>query len=101
MMLVTFTWLPPSWEAMLPQKFSAATTWIVLPPEPDDEAVEELPLVEQAVTVRATRTPTPPRANRDGRDAAGRDGTALMTRDLLNQAGPRQRDTGTPGHHPR
>src|SRR2546425_281037 len=24
MMLVTFTWVPPSWPAMLPQKFSAA-----------------------------------------------------------------------------
>src|SRR5579864_64888 len=28
MTLVTWTRLPPSWAAMLPQKFSAATTWI-------------------------------------------------------------------------
>jgi hypothetical protein len=57
MMLVTFTWLPPSWEAMLPQKFSAATTWIVLPELLPVAAVslvsdEE---VEQAVAVAAVR----------------------------------------------
>jgi hypothetical protein len=67
MMLVTLTWLPPSWEAMLPQKFSAATTWIVFPPpEPEDEAVDE-PLpeegeVEQAVAAIAVMAATPPRA---------------------------------------
>jgi hypothetical protein len=91
---------------MLPQKFSAATTWIVFPPpEPADEAVEEvLPEedeVEQAVAVIAVMAATPPRANRDDRRTAGRDGAALMKRDLLNQAGPRRRDTGTAGHLPR
>ncbi|GHE15085.1 hypothetical protein GCM10010339_88570 [Streptomyces alanosinicus] len=56
-MLVTFTWLPPSCEAMLPQKFSAATTWIVLP-EPLPPLVVAVSLVceeevEQAVAVAA------------------------------------------------
>src|SRR5215510_273175 len=27
-MLTTWTWLPPTWLAMLPQKFSAAATWM-------------------------------------------------------------------------
>jgi hypothetical protein len=51
---------------MLPQKFSAATTWIVFPPpEPEDEAVDE-PLpeegeVEQAVAAIAVMAATPAR----------------------------------------
>jgi hypothetical protein len=31
MMLVTCAWLPPICAAMLPQKFSAATTWTTAP----------------------------------------------------------------------
>jgi hypothetical protein len=59
MMLVTFTWLPPSWEAMLPQKFSAATTWMVRP-DPLALPVAAVLLVceeevEQAVAVTAVR----------------------------------------------
>ncbi|GAA1878041.1 hypothetical protein GCM10009753_01450 [Streptantibioticus ferralitis] len=62
MTLLTFTWLPPSWAAMLPQKFSAATTWITFPdPEPpalDDELPVPEDEVEQAVAVAAVSVAT-------------------------------------------
>jgi len=41
---------------MLPQKFSAATTWIVLPEAPVAAAVAVCEEVEQAVAVTAVRT---------------------------------------------
>src|SRR5882757_3127312 len=73
MMLVTLTWLPPSWVAMLPQKFSAATTWMVvpLPPVPAAAAASaelpEPPEVEHAAVVaaRAAASSRPPAARRD------------------------------------
>src|SRR5438105_1315532 len=61
MMLVTSTRSPPSWAAMLPQTFSAATTF-GLPP-PDDPPAPET----QAPRLTASRTLSPARANRDGR----------------------------------
>jgi hypothetical protein len=42
-MLVTLTWVPPSWETRLPQKFSAATTLITV----FDPVLDELALVEE------------------------------------------------------
>src|SRR5258708_33438134 len=44
MMLTTWAWRPPIWAAMLPQKFSAATTWTTRPLVPGAVA----PAVEQA-----------------------------------------------------
>src|SRR5260221_10916589 len=52
MMLVTCTWLPPTWAAILPQKFSAATTLIV--PPPDAAGVLEPPHAASCVTRRRT-----------------------------------------------
>src|SRR5947209_17392102 len=40
MMLVTLTWRPPNWPAMLPQTFSAATTGIGDPAAPADASAE-------------------------------------------------------------
>jgi hypothetical protein len=60
------------------------------PPDPEDEAsADVLPEeeVEQAVAVIAAITATPPRAIRDGRDTAERDGAALMTGVLLTRPG--------------
>src|SRR5260221_28884 len=64
MMLVSDTWSPPSWVAMLPQKFSAATTLIFLPdpaaavvlPEPElfDEVEQPATAARPVRTVRAT-----------------------------------------------
>ena len=68
----------PSWDAMLPQKFSAATTWIVLP-APEAESAPALDEVEQALVVNAATAASPPRANRYSRPTAGRDGRALIT----------------------
>jgi hypothetical protein len=95
MMLVTFTWLPPSWEAMLPQKFSAATTWTVFPGPLPVAAVslvceEE---VEQAVAVTAVRAAVAVTSATlaDGR-AEGEQGAVDM-RELL-RAIPGARRTG-------
>src|SRR6266851_4947633 len=64
MMLTTWTWLPPIWLAMLPQKFSAATTAIFAPAPPDpagaDAAVEQ-PAAASATTVSAAATIAGPR----------------------------------------
>ncbi|GAB2720107.1 hypothetical protein GCM10010442_46600 [Kitasatospora kifunensis] len=57
MMLVTFTCAPPSWVAMLPQKFSAATTWITLEPAvEEDELVFAAEEVAQALAVARAAT---------------------------------------------
>src|SRR5260221_13585715 len=53
MMLVTGTCSPPSWEAMLPQEFSAATTWIF---PPDDGPVAPDPELLHPATASATTT---------------------------------------------
>src|SRR5438309_8303905 len=53
MMLDTETLLPPSWEAMLPQKFSAATTW----PTPADEAT---PADDEHAAAASNRTAPAP-----------------------------------------
>src|SRR6266516_2121525 len=55
MMLTTRTWLPPIWRAMLPQKFSAATTsiWLPRPPEPAD--TDAAGAVEQPTTAASTK----------------------------------------------
>jgi hypothetical protein len=85
MMLVTLTWLPPSCAAMLPQKFSAATTWIVFPPaEPDDEAVvdDALPEVEQEASVIVAAIAATPTANLGSRRTVRRR-TTFMAGDLL------------------
>src|SRR6266702_5008665 len=54
MMLVTFTWVPPSCSARLPQKFSAATTLIVAPP--DELVVAVLGEVEQPASASVIST---------------------------------------------
>ena len=51
MMLLTWTWEPPTCDAMLPQKFSAATTWIL----PVPKSTCEVPTPHAAnTTARAT-----------------------------------------------
>src|SRR5579885_1414465 len=60
MMLVTCTLSPPSWLAMLPQKFSAATTWSLAPP-PDDDPVElDDPAFDFASELQAAATHSSP-----------------------------------------
>jgi hypothetical protein len=77
MMLATCTWLPPTWLAMLPQKFSAATTRITFPPEvPAGPAVfAEVELQAASKTATAASSPVPSRSG--GRDAILRDVSAL------------------------
>ncbi|GAA5179389.1 hypothetical protein GCM10023322_09250 [Rugosimonospora acidiphila] len=55
-MLVTFTCEPPSWPARLPQKFSAATTLMVVEPP---EVVEALDEVEQPASARTASAAAP------------------------------------------
>jgi len=55
MMLLTATLLPPSWLAMLPQKFSAATTLSLAPPPPVP-AVALDPLLSQPASPAASDT---------------------------------------------
>jgi hypothetical protein len=61
MMLVTATLLSPSWEAIDPQKFSAAVTWI-LPAVLDEVAAEPDP--HPAATAATSRSARPPPTNR-------------------------------------
>jgi hypothetical protein len=56
MMLVSATWEPPSWLAMLPQKFSAATTTIFLA-EPPPVVCEPDAAVEHPAASAATAAP--------------------------------------------
>ena len=48
MMLTTSAWVPPSWETMLPQKFSAATTLTTRPAVAEPDAAVEAPLPQAA-----------------------------------------------------
>jgi hypothetical protein len=57
MMLATFTWAPPSCSARLPQKFSAATTWMTVE-LPEEPVVAVLGVVEQPATASARATGT-------------------------------------------
>ena len=51
MMLVTATLSPPSWAAMLPQKFSAAVTRIALAgPPPEGSVVRPHPAASRATS---------------------------------------------------
>src|SRR5260221_12551307 len=52
MMLVTCTWLPPTWAAILAQKFAGATT--LIGPPPDAAGVLEPPHAASCVTRRRT-----------------------------------------------
>src|SRR6478609_12020958 len=95
MMFVTLTCLPPSCSAMLPQKFSAATTWITFdadPPAPAAAgpgagAVLQPARAARAVTATAAtqadflRTPMAP----SRRQAAGVDALTIMTSDFITE----------------
>ncbi len=52
MTLVTWAWSPPTWVAMLPQKFSTATT-STFPPDADEPVPRP-----HALMAIATRAPT-------------------------------------------
>src|SRR4051794_26252547 len=66
MMLVTFTCWPPSCWAMLPQKFSAATTWIG---SPDADAALSEAVLHPARASTATPTTVAARRAAFGREA--------------------------------
>ena len=76
-MLTTWTWRPPIWAAMLPQKFSAATTRITAPPPGGGRAKAEPPDRLQAARAsrhrhQGGRRPRPPGSGRrTGPEAAG------------------------------
>src|ERR1019366_7419329 len=72
MMLVTATWLPPSWLAMLPQKFSVATTasrWLAIDGGLGAALVLQ-PASVAAVTAAKTRSAAGRMPKRNGRDVS-------------------------------
>jgi len=72
MMLTTWTWRPPIWLAMLPQKFSAATIWITEPPPPDP--------APPAAVLQAARNVQPAARTTSGRRGKGEHLTVLAPR---------------------